>query len=507
MKGEDELNSQHLSKLEKFASELLEVRYSSADEFWKYEQDLAAYQVELQKSIEQEKEAKRQLLGQIKKVAGQRHGDWREKTKQLQEDLKQQENRISTLSDIHALSRQIGDAFAWLFLGLEQKYILPLTYNQRVPAVTSGLSLKGMLIIAEQMANKGMGFPLLHDISNCLRVGDITFVKPGERPVTVEVKTHIVSQEGNMAHLSVEVWTPGDEQRVETVFANLGIPELKRSDTANAQPAHPRRQLEARLRRQLERMGEARMSQMAESGAVLTGKETDKIVLEIDLSGRHSHSREMSEVVLSARAEGYASRLVDETLLYAAAYTPEPLVATYDKEHPPEFFDKLLQDLTRKIQWYEDTSRNYMWYTMSWTYNEGEAPPQVRPFLLHDFPLEIKMDILWGRLSFYVFANLGRMAEIISRAGYRALPPADHDAYMKYFMPIWSDVPGPNGEKAELFFGGLHHVFARVGFEFMSMEGVLSMLGQMKTSIALVSHERFQKERAEALRKKLLTTE
>jgi hypothetical protein len=66
---------------------------------------------------------------------------------------------------------------------------------------------------------------------------------------------------------------------------------------------------------------------------------------------------------------------------------------------------------------------------------------------------------------------------------------------------------GPNGERAELFFGGLHHVFARVGFEFMSIEGVLSMLGQMKTSIALVSHERFQKERAEALRKKLVTTE
>lgn len=50
--------------------------------------------------------------------------------------------------------------------------------------------------MAEEMLRRGVGIPLLHDITDCLRVGNITFINPHKTPMTIEVtvKTSLVGE-------------------------------------------------------------------------------------------------------------------------------------------------------------------------------------------------------------------------------------------------------------------------------------------------------------------------
>jgi hypothetical protein len=51
-----------------------------------------------------------------------------------------------------------------------------------------------MLLMARYLAGQDWGFPLIHDITDCLRIGDVTYVRIPENSersyTTVEVKTH-----------------------------------------------------------------------------------------------------------------------------------------------------------------------------------------------------------------------------------------------------------------------------------------------------------------------------
>jgi hypothetical protein len=77
----------------------------------------------------------------------------------------------------------IGDALAWRVFGFERRYIIALSQNAP-PGVMEGK--EGLAAEREQVVwawREDGRFALLHDLTNCLRIGDVTVSRtPPEMP-------------------------------------------------------------------------------------------------------------------------------------------------------------------------------------------------------------------------------------------------------------------------------------------------------------------------------------
>lgn len=84
--------------------------------------------------------------------------------------------------------RCIGDALAWRVFGFQRRYILALCRNDP-PGVMAGK--KGLIAERERVdqAWKDCGqFAIMHDLTNCLRIGDVT-IFTADGPEVIEVKS------------------------------------------------------------------------------------------------------------------------------------------------------------------------------------------------------------------------------------------------------------------------------------------------------------------------------
>ncbi len=116
-----------------------------------------------------------------------------------------------------------------------------------------------------------MGYPLLHDVTDLLRIGDVTFIKPGEPAITAEVKTRVVSSRPSETGTVYEY-------RIELILGDEIVPARMRSDSPpsgeaprNPQPdaARRRSRINARTGRQLQRLRRAHKIKVAEHGALI----------------------------------------------------------------------------------------------------------------------------------------------------------------------------------------------------------------------------------------------
>jgi hypothetical protein len=85
--------------------------------------------------------------------------------------------------------RCVGDALAWRVFGFEREYITALARNQSPGMMAGKLGLRAELALVEKIWKEDGQFALMHDLTNCLRIGDITAFTD-ERPVQIEVKTN-----------------------------------------------------------------------------------------------------------------------------------------------------------------------------------------------------------------------------------------------------------------------------------------------------------------------------
>jgi hypothetical protein len=139
-----------LRRLERLARILIGGRFKNSQGIWKLQLSLLELQRDLQDAI----------------------GDTKKRAKtdpNAQADLE-------SLREVRWHARRLGDALAWLLLGLNRQLIYPLAQNEHVPIGPEDHGSRGVLGIAEFLSQEGWGFPLLHDITDCLRIGDVTFV-------------------------------------------------------------------------------------------------------------------------------------------------------------------------------------------------------------------------------------------------------------------------------------------------------------------------------------------
>lgn len=145
-------------QLESLVVDLLGRRYWSADDMWNAQLRLLRLQRDIQAAIARRK-------------AGPKRGE--------KEDL-------DALRDAMWHARRFGDAYAWVLFKGERTWIDPLAENERVPVPPESHSAQAVTAVAVELTSKGYGFPLLHDITEGLRVGDVTFFLGDERPRTIE---------------------------------------------------------------------------------------------------------------------------------------------------------------------------------------------------------------------------------------------------------------------------------------------------------------------------------
>jgi hypothetical protein len=84
--------------------------------------------------------------------------------------------------------RCIGDALAWRVFGFQRKQIIALSQSDPPGPMANKTGLPAELAALEQARADGK-FAILHDLTNCLRIGDVTVFDDNGTPKTIEVKT------------------------------------------------------------------------------------------------------------------------------------------------------------------------------------------------------------------------------------------------------------------------------------------------------------------------------
>ncbi|MEU6573564.1 hypothetical protein [Streptomyces sp. NPDC046805] len=86
--------------------------------------------------------------------------------------------------------RSVGDALAWRVFGFHRPFILALCRNDPPGPMYGKAGLQAELDRVEEIFKENGSFALLHDLTNCLRIGDVTVWDGANPPCTEEIKTN-----------------------------------------------------------------------------------------------------------------------------------------------------------------------------------------------------------------------------------------------------------------------------------------------------------------------------
>lgn len=498
-----ELLTIHLEKIEDIATRLLETKYDSAQGLWNIQLDLVKYQIQLREDIRKEDALKQEIKANISEIAKKQEEDWKLDLQKLQNEFGESKDRVKALNDAIILAKHLGNAFAWLlFKGNEQK-IIPLVANDPNPSIPSGFSLQAMLTVATQFSNGGAGFPIIHDITNCLRIGDITFcniVDKNDEPLTVEIKARKETIEGDTATIPIEIYAiakqpkfvntikkinqlAGKSLEIQINETNLGNNDLsslpKVFDNKNSQ-----------LNKQVDRMSHARRFQAAQEGKLIESRKengTPLLPLALKLEKKHFHWNVIGELIIESKEKGYAARSIDDAFLYSVTYTNEPLIFQFAKEGKLPNSDEMNTALKEKLPQYADGKKNCICFRSSLDYYSGEVPPYIRPFFWYEIPVNARIDILWGRLTIIVIINISKIVEALELSGIKARIPNNEAELNNQFIPIRYKTTLSDNSEIEIQGGNLNEFANKIGFEFMSLDGFLSCVNQSISSLVNIT--------------------
>jgi hypothetical protein len=273
-----------------------------------------------------------------------------------------------------------------------------------------------MLLAAGYLARQGWRFPLIHDITDCLRIGDVTFVRvheDSERSYnTVEVKTsarlkrrleteNLAEYEYRMQVLSA---VPSDDAPMDRVTL-----EGAEFESVISSPVRP---VGRRVGRQAKRMSTALVHQTAGLDVLIEEDGEVSALWTAVKAPVTTHWKSLQRVVRKARRNGYASECVDDTFLYAAFCSAEGL--------SPDSMDhsRLQEDLSNPALLVEEGTRGIVLSIALIPPIEQASAQLFRPFYLYPIPRSSICDLLRGRMIILVCFNESRLVESLEEAGF-----------------------------------------------------------------------------------------
>ncbi len=501
MESCEELYARLLNEIEKLARPFLEVKFTSIQELWQIEVDLVNYQSALQRAIDNEQIIQREVKGKKAGIVSTKPEGWIPQLQLLDAEVKQTDDRIKTYQHAYQLSRQLGDAFAWALLG---DWLIPLTKKPSDPTHDGhGLpkehGLKGMLAIAESLCAAGAGFPILHDMTNCLCTGDITFYDPDGNHSTMEVKTHLKDQSGGRLTLDIETHIPSlinSDEAKKWRAINDRIPKLPSRtfiSEADEQVRPPfRRQLDPRLKRQFERMKQAKIWQSMPPHQIVMLNDHHKGISIYHQQDDETHNWGIvRDLVVKARTDGIASCAVDSAFVYSAIYQNSPLAYPWLQgltRNLVQSSDSVIADTLSILYPAPEKEKNRLWVPV------GVPPSDVLPFFLYPLPLDVIMDIMWGRLAIAVVANLGKIVAALQEIGLDAKVPKSEKEFQGTFLPISATRRLADNTIVKIELHQMHTIGLKLIFEFLSLHGFVRLV----TEMVKVAEEQANNQREQA---------
>ena len=324
---------------------------------------------------------------------------------------------LSLLEELRRLrwfSRRLGDALAWNLLLHNRQIIQSLYQESSVPVVSAWSDgHRGAFEFAKSATGPAWGVPIIHDITNVLRIGDVTFMNPNLNPSdsifrTVELKTTRVSEET----------TPEGETVLGlnvTVVSNEPIPMLRAPDReagdrkVDIAPTNPARREDRRLARQMKRLDAAMASKYAKLNEFTKIGDNQIFTIQVE-DEQESHWKELRRAIRQARRDGYSYFEIDEFVGYSLIYsargvTVEDISATPLAEH----VTGLMHD--------EIGDRNSITLTTIPEREDDQYGHSVLPFYLWEVPQRAIKDLLRGRLMIAATYNSGWIEKLLEEAG------------------------------------------------------------------------------------------
>lgn len=446
----ESLSVEYNHRLARLVRRLLEVRFRSAKDLWTLQVKLLELQRDLQASI-------RDAKG---------HG-------------KSGRDNLAELRAIRWHARRFGDALAWVLLGLERQLIYPLARNDPVPIPSNDHGHRGVEAIATALSGEEWGFPLLHDITDCLRIGDITFIRPGAQNTTVEVKTRLVGQRAysdsrGSYEYEITVIAPGEPPFLPPV------PQGDRNVAGQSAPEDVSCGGDRRAERQLRRLHIARLHQTAEHGTV---NDIDGSPVVTVAAGQSSgdHAGALQRIVRKARRNGYGSEAVDDAFLYCALYDPDGI----DAERLPALFEGIAEDLiTSGVLFDDDPSRNSL-VVCSVPSPEGRAPQLYLPYFLLPLPKTSILDILHGRMVLFNLVNSGRVVQALEDAGFDVHVPTGRNDLASESFVVGMEVRDEQGHRFRAEMHNLKMHLDEMTMEFRSLRYIIDVALAMRKGLLL----------------------
>ncbi|MCA2216906.1 hypothetical protein [Jidongwangia harbinensis] len=374
-----------LDRLEELVLILVDERFSSAADLWKIELDLLKVQREIQAAI----------TTVIATAKRERHAN------------SATNENLSDLRWARQQARRFGDALAWFYLDQDRKVIYPLARNDKVSPECGTDGERATLAASQQLAADGFGFPLLHDITDCLRIGDVTFIR-SDGVQTVELKTQVknrvVNDDGSWkATYKISLITASplpDSFDPPSTVDDSGTDEMPGYFT-NPPP---------RVVRQIKRMGEARAHQDAEANKIGEHDGNSFITARSESSAPSNHDA-LAAIIENAYRYGYASQDVEDTFIYVAFYDPNGIDLETVKD------ERLSQHLLNSSTLRSKSGRDSL-LIRTVPAAERRSAELYLPYFLLPLPSKAIIDMLRGRLLILVLANGGRLIDALEAKGF-----------------------------------------------------------------------------------------
>lgn len=420
-----------LRMLEKLVKTLLSIKFETQDDFWRLQTDLLELQVKIQRRI-----------GEVKVEASSSKAARRE---------------TDELRRLRWHARRLGDAIAWMVLRAEKHIIYPLSENDPVPIdVNDGHGRAGLLGTAVGLWREGWGIPILHDITDILRVGDISFATTNAVK-TVEIKAHYI---GDRTAEDGERLSEYQVQVISDSADKVGL-DLPSEPASGIYKLDRNPKIVSRLDRQVERMRTARAKQKAPPNSV-TELGPGKYLLTV----HHDHStrsnwRMIRRIIRQARVNGYSSVVADGAFLYAAFYSPDRIEE--DTLKRPEFVEDLKQSGILEAG---PSDRRGILVRGIPPHHDERGPELSVPYFLYAVPQRAVLDILRGRLVLVSLTSVSVVVDAVRREGYAV---GEAPRYI-----VSGTASGTDGEAYELEIGSLRWWIRDATGEFRPLDDIVN---------------------------------
>lgn len=120
--------------------------------------------------------------------------------------------------------RSVGDALAWRVSGFSRRYIMAVSRNAAAGPMSGKAGLPYELGAVQDLWEKSQHFALLHDLTNCLRIGDVSEFTHDGRTLLREIKRSGRRDSKQLARMAAAVAAvnegaplPGTEERLVDV--------------------------------------------------------------------------------------------------------------------------------------------------------------------------------------------------------------------------------------------------------------------------------------------------